>query len=62
MEAAALYTFATEREWSVVYFAHVTNETGQGTSEFEKGTDGSTAALEIINASMSAWKSDSETA
>jgi uridine phosphorylase len=59
MEAAALYTFATERECPVVCFAHVTNEMGKGESEFEKGdAEGSTAALEVIAATMSAWKSD----
>jgi uridine phosphorylase len=59
MEAAALYTFATEKERPVVCFAHVTNEMGQGDSEFEKGdADGSRAALEVIAATISARKSD----
>lgn len=58
MEAAALYTFATERGCPVVCFAYVTNEMGQGDSEFEKGdANGSTAALEIIDAAITAWKS-----
>jgi uridine phosphorylase len=57
MEAAALYTFASERNQSVVCFAYVTNEMGQGDSEFEKGdADGSTAALEIIDAAISGWR------
>jgi uridine phosphorylase len=56
MEAAALYTFASERNQPVVCFAYVTNEMGQGDREFEKGdADGSTAALEIIDAAIAAW-------
>jgi uridine phosphorylase len=61
MEAAALYTFASERNQSVVCFAYVTNELGQGDSEFEKGdADGSTAALEIIDATVSGWQGSAE--
>jgi len=61
MEAAALYTFASERNNSVVCFAYVTNEMGQGDSEFEKGdADGSTAALEIIKAAISGWRNSLE--
>lgn len=61
MEAAALYAFASQRERPVVCFAYVTNEMGQGDSEFEKGdADGSTAALEVIDAAMSAWNSDAD--
>ena len=60
MEAAALYTFAAERNRSVVCFAHVTNEMGQGDGEFEKGdANGSTAALEAIDAAITAWRSAS---
>lgn len=56
MEAAALYTFASERDYPVVCFAYVTNEMGQGDSEFEKGdAAGSTAALEVIDAAVAAW-------
>ena len=59
MEAAALYTFATERGQPVVCFAHVTNEMGQGDSEFEKGeANGSRAALEIIDAAIAGWEAD----
>lgn len=59
MEAAALYAFATERNCPVVCFAYVTNEMGQGDSEFEKGdADGSTAALEVIDAAITAWRTD----
>ena len=59
MEAAALYTFASERNYPVVCFAHVTNEMGQGDSEFDKGdAEGSTASLEIIDAAIGAWNTD----
>jgi len=55
MEAAALYTFAAERDCAVVCFAHVTNEMGRGESEFEKGdADGSEAALTVIDATVTA--------
>lgn len=61
MEAAALYTFAAERDRPVVCFAYVTNEMGQGDSEFEKGAaNGSTAALEIVDAAITAWESGFE--
>lgn len=57
MEAAALYTFATERDCPVVCFAYVTNEMGRGDSEFEKGAaNGSEAALEIVDAAIGAWQ------
>lgn len=57
MEAAALYAFATAREKPVVCFAHVTNQMGQAEEDFEKGAaDGSRDALEIIDASASAWR------
>ena len=56
MEAAALYTFARERSRPVVCFAYVTNETGQGDAEFEKGdADGSDVALEVVEAATVAW-------
>jgi uridine phosphorylase len=59
MEAAALYTFASERNCPVVCFAYVTNEMGQWDSEFEKGdADGSTVALEVIEAATTAWRAD----
>ncbi len=61
MEAAALYTFAAERNRQVVCFAHVTNEMGQGEDEFEKGdADGSEATLEIVDAAVTARKSIDE--
>jgi uridine phosphorylase len=61
MEAAALYTFAAERNRPVVCFAYVTNEMGQGDGEFEKGdARGSTAALEVVEAATTAWESGHE--
>lgn len=56
MEAAALYAFASEREQSVVCFAHVTNEMGQGDSEFQKGVTGESAALEIVEVAIETWR------
>ena len=58
MEAAALYTFAAERDEPVVCFAHVTNEMGRGDGDFEKGdANGSAAALEVIASAIDGWKS-----
>jgi len=58
MEAAALYAFARERSKAVVCFAHVTNEMGDGESDFEKGeADGSVAALDLIDAAITGWTS-----
>lgn len=58
MEAAALYTFAFERENPVICFAHVTNQMGQAEDDFEKGeANGSRDALEVIGATASAWRS-----
>jgi uridine phosphorylase len=37
MEAAALYAFAAARGKNVLCFAHVTNQMGQTTGDFEKG-------------------------
>ncbi|MBX0298338.1 nucleoside phosphorylase [Haloarcula nitratireducens] len=57
MEAAALYTLASERGYPIVCFAFVTNEMGQGDAEFEKGeADGSKAALEVVDAAASIWR------
>ena len=58
MEAAALYTFATVREFPVVCFAHVTNQMGDGEDDFEKGdADGSHDALAVVDAATDAWQS-----
>jgi len=58
MEAAALYAFADARDCPVVCFAHVTNEMGRGDADFEKGeTAGSEAALEVLEAAITARRS-----
>ncbi len=58
MEAAALYSFATTRDRSVVCFAHVTNQMGQVEEDFEKGdVNGSRDALDVIDAAAVAWRS-----
>lgn len=58
MEAAALYTFAAVRDRPVVCFAHVTNQMGQTERDFEKGeAAGSRAALAVVEAAASAWRS-----
>jgi uridine phosphorylase len=49
MEAAALYAFAEVRRQPVVCFAHVTNQMGRVSGDFEKGeADGSKDALNLI--------------
>lgn len=58
MEAAALYTVATVREYPVVCFAHVTNRMGRSEDDFEKGdAAGTRDALEVIDAAATAWRS-----
>lgn len=61
MEAAALYAFAEARGRSVVCFAHVTNQMAQEEGDFEKGdAHGSRAALQLIQATVSAWEAGEE--
>jgi purine-nucleoside phosphorylase len=49
MEAAALYTFARNRNKAVLCLAHVTNTMGLSERDFEKGeADGTTAALTML--------------
>lgn len=56
MEAAALYAFASARNTAVVCFAHVTNQMGRVTGDFEKGdNDGSTHALQVISSAARAY-------
>lgn len=58
MEAAALYTFAAVRDHPIVCFAYVTNQMGQTDKDFEKGdAEGSRDALEVIDATVEAWRS-----
>lgn len=60
MEAAALYTFAAERDRPVVCFAHVTNQMGQVADDFEKGeANGSLDTLKVIDAAATAWRGTS---
>ncbi len=61
MEAAALYAFAKARGRAVLCFAHVTNRMAQSEGEFEKGdADGATAMLELLAATVRAWRNVSE--
>ena len=58
MEAAALYAFSKAREKDVICFAHVTNEMGKESGDFEKGVaDGSKDALEVISITAQKWLS-----
>jgi uridine phosphorylase len=55
MEAAALYSLASARDYAVVCFAHVTNQMGQTDLDFEKGqANGATDALRLIEATIAA--------
>lgn len=61
IEAAALYSFATDRNQPVVCFAYVTNEMGHGDNEFEKGdANGSKTALELVETAMDAWRASAD--
>jgi uridine phosphorylase len=58
MEAAALYAFSKVKKKDVICFAHVTNEMGKESGDFEKGVaDGSKDALEIISVTAKEWLS-----
>jgi uridine phosphorylase len=49
MEAAALYALAEARGYSIICFAHITNQMAQQEGDFEKGAaNGSLTALSII--------------
>lgn len=51
MEAAALYAFASVREFDVICVAHVTNTMATEGDDFEKGdADGAHDALEVVAA------------
>ena len=51
MEAAALYTFARQRNVAVLCLAHVTNQMGVTERDFEKGeADGTADALTLLGA------------
>jgi len=56
MEAAALYAFSKAKKKDVICFAHVTNEMGKESGDFEKGiADGSKDALDIILITIKKW-------
>jgi len=58
MEAAALYAFAKAKKKDVMCFAHVTNEMGKESGDFEKGVaDGSKDALDVILIAAKKWVS-----
>jgi uridine phosphorylase len=58
MEAAALYAFSKAKKKNVICFAHVTNEMGKESGDFEKGVaDGSKDALNIISITAKRWLS-----
>jgi uridine phosphorylase len=57
MEAAALYAFGEARRKPIICIAHVTNQMGSVTRDFEKGeADGSKEALKLISTIAYAWK------
>ena len=56
MEAAALYALAEAQQRDIICFAHVTNQMGQATEDFEKGVaQGSHAALQVIGWTAQRW-------
>jgi len=56
MEAAALYALAAAQQRDIICFAHVTNQMGQATEDFEKGVAlGSHAALHVIEWTAQHW-------
>lgn len=56
MEAAALYTLATVKDYPIVCFAHVTNTMAVAGDDFEKGPDqGSHAILVVIAETIRCW-------
>jgi len=58
MEAAALYAFSKAKKKDVICFAHVTNEMGKESGDFEKGiAEGSKDALEVIAITAKKWLS-----
>ncbi|MDD2601028.1 MAG: nucleoside phosphorylase [Kiritimatiellae bacterium] len=50
MEAAALYALAEAKSYTIICFAHVTNQMGVNENDFEKGeSDGNTAFVRLIS-------------
>lgn len=57
MEAAALYALAEAKQYSILCFAHVTNQMGQTEGDFEKGeASGSQTALHILHQTARTWQ------
>ncbi len=57
MEAAALYALAEARQFTIICFAHVTNNMGQIEGDFEKGeASGSSAALQVVEQTARLWQ------
>lgn len=58
METAALYALAEARHYSIVCFAHITNQMAQQEGDFEKGAaNGSLTALAVIWQTARSWLS-----
>jgi nucleoside phosphorylase len=56
MEASALYAFATAGSRPILCLAHVTNQLGNGATDFEKGVDnGAALTLGLIDAFATEW-------
>ncbi len=57
MEAAALYALAEARGYSIICFAHITNQMAQQEGDFEKGAaNGSLSALSVIQHTIQALR------
>ncbi len=58
MEAAALYALAAVKQYSIVCFAHVTNQMAQREGDFEKGSaNGNLTMLALIEQMGQLWRS-----
>jgi len=57
MEAAALYALASAKQYSIVCFAHVTNQMAQREGDFEKGSaNGNLTMLALIEQVGQLWR------
>ncbi len=58
MEAAALYALAQAKTFSIICFAHVTNQMGRGENDFEKGeANGNKAMMDLVVKVAHSWRS-----
>ena len=58
MEAAGLYALAEAKRLAIVCFAHVTNQMGMVSDDFEKGAhNGAEACLDLLTAVSGWWQS-----